>query len=266
MARASSSLREFLTGAGFIARGFSTWRTAPRQMLLGLVPALIVGVIFGAGIVALALNAEAIAASITPFADGWDESARTAIRVIVGLALLGVALLVAVYTFTAITLVVGQPFYERLWRQVESQLGGVPEAADPGFWRSVGRGIGDGLRMLVPTAFIAVGLLALGFVPLVGTVLAAVLGAFVGGWFLAVELTGLAFDARGRTLRQRRETLRGRRALTLGFGVATYLLFLIPGVAVVMMPAAVAGSTMLTRRVLGETEVAGQTTEAPARP
>lgn len=221
-------------------------------MLLGLIPALIVGAAFLVGIIALGLNLETIATAITPFAEGWNEPFRTGIRVIAGLAFLAVAVLVVIYTFTTVTLIVGQPFYERIWRHVELRYGAVPEAGPSGFWRPLGRGIGDGLRMLLPTLFIAVALLLLGLIPLVGTALAAVLGAFFGGWFLAVELTGLGFDARGRTLRERRQALRDRRGLTLGFGVATYLLFLVPLGAVIVMPAAVAGATLLTRKTLNE--------------
>jgi len=66
-------------------------------------------------------------------------------------------------------------------------------------------------------------------------VLVVVLGALVGGWLLVQELTGLAFDARGMTFRQRRQVLRGRRASALGFGAATYLAFLLPLGAVIMM-------------------------------
>ncbi len=66
-------------------------------------------------------------------------------------------------------------------------------------------------------------------------------GAFVSGWFLTVETTGLAFDGRGLRLRERRRMLRSRRAMTLGFGIASYLVFLIPAGAALAMPAVVAG-------------------------
>jgi CysZ protein len=46
--------------------------------------------------------------------------------------------------------------------------------------------------------------------------------------------------------------LRAHRSRSLGFGVLTYLLFLIPGAAVIVMPAAVAGAALLSRNVLAE--------------
>ncbi len=250
-----SSVKEFFAGVGLLFRGFATWRTAPGRMLLGLIPAVIVAAAFTVGLVFLAINIETLAALATPFADGWDRMWRDITRIAVALAFLIAAILIISLTFTTLTLIIGQPFYELVWRHAESRFGPVPDNA-PGFWRSVGLGITSGLRMLVPTILVGVALFALGLVPLVGAILAAVLGAFVGGWFLARELTGLAFDARGVGYRERRAALRSRRPLVLGYGAATYLLFLVPLGAVVVMPAAVAASVLVTRRVLGETTTA----------
>ena len=250
-----SSVKEFFAGVGLLFRGFATWRTAPGRMLLGLIPAVIVAAAFTVALVFLAINIETLAALATPFADGWDRMWRDIARIAVALAFLIAAILIISLTFTTLTLIIGQPFYELVWRHAESRFGPVPDNA-PGFWRSVGLGITSGLRMLVPTILVGVALFALGLVPLVGAILAAVLGAFVGGWFLARELTGLAFDARGVGYRERRAALRSRRPLVLGYGAATYLLFLVPLGAVVVMPAAVAASVLVTRRVLGETTTA----------
>jgi CysZ protein len=247
-----SAVRDFFGGMSLIGRGLGVWRTAPGLMLLGMVPAFIVGAVILAALIALGLNLESIATAVTPFAATWDEPYRTGVRVVAGVTFVVAAVLVIVYTFTAATLILGDPFYERIWRHVEGRYGAVPSDGTTGFWRSLGRAISSGLRMLVPTVFLGLALFVLGFIPFVGSVAVLVLGAVLGGWYLTVELTGFAFDARGRSLRERRTALRGRRALTLGFGVATYLLFLVPLGAVVLMPAAVGGATLLTRKILNE--------------
>lgn len=253
-------LPQFFTGVGFLFRGFSTWRTAPGLMFLGMVPALIVGAVFVTGFILLGINIETIVTAATPFLNPWDEPYRTGARVVAALALLVVAVIVIVFTFTTVTLIVGAPFYERIWHHVESRFGEVP-ADTRGFWRTLGSGIGDGLRMLVPTLLVAVPLFAVGIIPVAGQILSPILGAFFGGWFLAVELVGPAFDARGKSLTERRAVLRSLRPMTLGFGLATYLLFLVPLGAVIVMPAAVAGATLLARRELGEETAVS----APAR-
>jgi len=247
--------REFFAGASLLGRGLKVWATAPRLMLLGMIPAMIVGTLFFAGFVVLALSLETLAELTTPFAAGWDEPWRTSIRVVAGLSFLAVAILVIVFTFTTLTLIVGDPFYERIWRHVEGGFGAVPDQNASGFWRTLGIGVVAGLRILVPTVLIGLLLFPLGFIPVVGPVLVPLLAALFGGWYVALELTGRVFDSRGISPRDRRRVLGTRRAATVGFGAATYLSFLIPLGAVIMMPAAVAGATLLGRRALEEAHV-----------
>lgn len=248
--RVPGVLKRFSAGPRYLIKGLGLWATSPRLMLLGAIPALIVGTVFLAGAVFFVINIDTVAAWLTPFAEGWDEPFRIAMRVAAGLAASVIVVYVGLFTFTALTLAVGDPFYERIWREVEGRGGGpVPETSDS-FWTSVRRGVGNGIRMFAATVAIGVTLFACGLIPVVGQVAAPVLGALFGGWLLAVELSGFAFDARGFSLRQRRRMLGANRAGTVGFGVATYLLFLVPFGAIFAMPAAVAGATMLSRDAL----------------
>ncbi|WP_205781460.1 EI24 domain-containing protein [Planctomonas deserti] len=243
-------VREFFSGVRLLGAGLRMWVTAPRLMLIGAVPALLVAAVYLAGLVLLAVNLDAIATWATPFAADWQEPFRSGMRITTALAILAVTALLAVYTFVALTLLVGDPFYERIWRAVEKRLGGMPDELDQPFWPSVLRGAGDALRLLAATAALGILLFAGGFIPVVGQTVIPVLAALVGGWFLAVELTSFAFEARGLRLRERRRVLGANRARAVGFGVATYLVFLVPLGAVIVMPAAVAGATLLTRGVL----------------
>ena len=90
---------------------------------------------------------------------------------------------------------------------------------------------------------------------------APVLGILLSGRLLATELSSRAFEARGIPSTDRRMLLRGHRAKLLGFGVATQLCFMVPLGAVLTMPAAVAGSTILARSVL---DAAAAARAAPA--
>lgn len=226
-------------------------------MLFGALPALIVAVVYAAVLIVLFINAPTLAEWATPFADEWDEGWRTTLRVTAVIAFLALGALLVVYTYTAITLAVGDPFYEKIWRSVENRLGGIRNEVETAFWPSVLRGVVDALRILLATALLGICLFTLGFIPVVGQTVVPVLGAAIAGWFLAVELTGKAFDARGRSLRQRRQALAAMRPTALGFGVASYLVFLIPLGAVFVMPAAVAGGALLSRQALAEDDTPG---------
>jgi len=249
----AAAAREFFAGAGFLGRGLRMWVTSPRLMLLGALPALAVGIVYVAGFVALLVNLETLAAAISPFASGWDEPWRTGVRVVVGAAIAAAGILLVAYTFVAVALLVGDPFYARIWRAVETTLGDVPVEPKRGLLRSILRSVADAVRLITLAVLVAIVLLLCGLVPVLGQLSVLVLGALFGGWILTLELTGFAFDARGFTLAERRRMLRSRRARSLGFGVLTYVLFLIPGAAVIVMPAAVAGAALLSRDILAET-------------
>lgn len=244
------AFRRFVLGMVYLGRGFRVWGTAPRLMLLGALPAILVGTLYTAAMVVLVLNLATVAGWITPFAEGFVELWRDVVRIAAGTAVVVAAVLVAVFTFAALTLAVGDPFYEKIWRDVERRAGGMPPERKESFVRQARRGVGNGLRLLAITVLLGALLFLGGFIPVLGQSLVPVLGVGFGGWILAMELTGFAFDARGFTLRQRRRMLGNNRAGALGFGIATYLLFLVPFAAVATMPAAVAGATMLARDTL----------------
>ena len=244
-------IRDFLRGIGLLLRGFGGWASSPGLMLLGMIPAAIVAALALAALVGWAFASEPVAVWITPFAADWDEGWRIALRVALRLALVAGLGLVLVLSFTALTLAVGDPFYERIWERTEERLGGRrPEP--PGAWRSFARGLGNALRLIGLSIALGLGVFVVSLVPVVGPPVAAVGGVLVGGWLIALEATGFAFDARGHPLRERRARLASRRGLSLGFGVASYVCFLLPLGSVVAMPAVVVGATLLARTVLDE--------------
>lgn len=261
--RSAGAVSEFFAGFGTLVRGFATWRRRPRLMALGLVPALIVAAVLGTVLVVVLVNIASIATFVTPFADTWPATNQRLIRVVAGLAILVGIIVLIVFGFTGLTLLVGDPFYEKIWRGVETDLGGISEMVEPGFWRAVRDSIGLAGRALLT----AIALALVGLIPGVGTILAATFGLFVAGRLLALELTTRPLEARGLGADERRRLLRTRSPRVLGFGVAVHLCFLIPGGAVAVMPAAVAGATLLARHVLeADSGVALQASSTQAAP
>lgn len=245
-APAAKPVPEFFAGFGVLLQGFRVWRQRPALMALGLVPALIVAAVLGTLLIVVLLNIDAIATFVTPFADAWDPGAGRIVRLGVALAILAGVVILAIFGFTGLTLLVGDPFYERIWREVEDELGGLPETKGPGFWRTVGDTLALGLRAVCTAVLVAL----VGLIPVVGAPIAAVLGLLVSGRLIARELTARPLEARGLTAGDRARVLGTRAARVTGFGVAVNLCFLIPGGAIVAMSAAVAGATFLARDTL----------------
>jgi len=250
--------REFFTGVSFLLRGIGMYARSPRLMFLGLIPALISGVLLFGAFAAMVYFVDDLSSLVTPFADEWSGDVRQTTRVVVSVAIIGVWLLLSILLFTALTLVIGQPFYEAISKNVEDKLGGISGEINVSFWRSLPRSIVDSLRLIALTVLLGIPLFVGGLIPIVGETVMPILGAMVGGWVLALELSSVPFERRGLRFRDRRRMLKRRRSMALGFGVATFACFLVPLGAVLVMPAAVAGATLLSRRLFGQPDAAAR--------
>ncbi|WP_405781065.1 EI24 domain-containing protein [Streptomyces sp. NBC_00859] len=241
-------------GFGYLVKGQRWVGRRGRQYGFGLLPGLITLVLYAAALVALAFWADDAVSWATPFADTWSTLWADVLRGFLTVLLWALALLLAVVSFTATTLLVGQPFYEAISERVDASEGpDVPESGLP-LWRELWISARDSLRVLVRVAFYGLLLFAAGFLPVVGQTVVPVIGFCVSGFFLAEELTAVALQRRGMDFRERLALLRSRRLLALGFGVPLTLCFLVPLVAVFLMPGAVAGATLLARDLTGEAE------------
>src|SRR5262245_9662433 len=157
----------------------------PRLMLLGLIPAVIAGLLLLAALVALVYFIDDVSSAITWFADDWSTGVRQTVRIAAGVTTIGAFLVIGAVAYTGLTLAIGEPFYEAISKTVEDRLGGVEGEVDLSFWRSLPRSIVDSLRLLTLTILCGIPLFAAGFIPIVGETVVPVIGAMVSGWFLA---------------------------------------------------------------------------------
>lgn len=259
-------MRDLGVGFGYLLKGQRWMARHGRQFGFGLLPGLITLVLYAAALVALAIWGGDFVSWATPFADDWSSPWQGLFRGFLTAVLFALGLLLAVLTFTAVTLLVGQPFYESLSETVDRDVspdGTAPESGLP-LWRDLWVSARDSLRILVRAAVWGVLLFALGFLPVVGQTVVPVIGFFVTGFFLTEELAAVALQRRGVELRERLALLRSRKLLVWGFGTPLGLAFLVPFVAVFLMPGAVAGATLLARDLRGEeiTEGAGDADDA----
>lgn len=243
-------MRDLVAGVRCLWAGLRWTARHPRQWLFGLLPALITLLMDIAVIVVLIAYTPDLVTWATPFASAWEEPWQALTRLAAAVILVGVVLLVAVLVFTAMTLAIGAPFYDKLAERVDDELGDVPPEPSRPVWRNVTAAVTEGLLLAVYAGLCGVLLFVLGFVPVAGQTVVPVIGACVSGFFLTVELTATPAQRRGLTFRERFARLRRHKALAVGFGTPLFLLFLVPVLAVVMMPPAVAGATVLTRERL----------------
>ncbi len=241
--------KDFFGGVGVYWRGVRTWAIDPSLMALGLVPGLITAWLFVAAFIAMTMWLDPLSNWIATLLVG-DGGAHGFVQVVAALAIVGASFLIVVYGFVSITTVVGQPFFERLSHRVDDRLGPVAQGPDWPWWQNAAKGVGEGLRMSLLTIPLSLALVLLGLVPFAGTVVAWTLGALIGGWFVALEFATIPFERRGLNLRDRRRILARRRAHTVGFGAMAFIMSAFGPLAILMMPSAVAGGTLLARAAL----------------
>ncbi|MFD0368449.1 EI24 domain-containing protein [Streptomyces sp. NPDC127114] len=246
-------MRDFGVGFGYLLRGQKWVAGHGRWFGFGLLPGLVTFVLYTGALVGLFYGADDLTSWATPFADDWGSPWQGLLRGTLTFLVFALGLFLAVITFTAVTLLIGQPFYESLSEAVDrSESGEAPESGLP-LWRELWISARDSIRVLLRVAFYGILLFAAGFIPVVGQTVVPAIGFAVSGFFLTEELTAVALQRRRVEFKQRLTLLRGRRMAALGFGVPLTLAFLVPFVAVLLMPGAVAGATLMARELNGET-------------
>jgi CysZ protein len=244
-------VRDFFTGVRYFGRGFGMLARRPKLLLIGMLPAVLTTAILVGGMIALIANLGHVAALVTPFANDWSGGGRLFTRIAAGVALVGVAVLLGLVGFTAVTLFVGGPFYERIAERIEDELGITEGHVDLPWWKQLLSGARDGIRVLLRSLMVTIPLFLAGFLPVVGQSVVPVLVVLVTAWFMALEVVAVPFYRRGIGLRNRTAMLRRRRALAVGLGLPAVLLCMIPLLAIVVMPAAFAGGVLVAQDVLG---------------
>ncbi|MEC3956962.1 EI24 domain-containing protein [Nocardia sp. CDC153] len=250
-------MRDFGAGLRYLLAGQRWMSRHPRQYAFGVLPGLITLVLYVGAVLAMVVWGGELTDSLTAFADGWPSPWLGLFRGLFTVALIALVVLVAVLTFTAAALLVGQPFYDALSERVDRSVSPDGTAPESGLSlpRELWIAIRDGIRILIRALLWALLLFVLGFVPVVGQTVVPVIAIFVTGFFLVQELTSVALQRRGVQLRDQLALLRSRRMLAWGFGVPLAVAFLIPVVAVFLMPGAIAGATLLSRNLLREPTV-----------
>ncbi|WP_028696382.1 sulfate transporter CysZ [Pseudomonas cremoricolorata] len=173
--------------------------------------------------------------------------------------------LMVFFTFTLVANIVAAPFNGFLAEKVEVVARGE-DTFPPFSWGElvamVPRTFSREMRKLGYFLPRALGLFVLSFIPVVN-VIAAPLWLIFGIWMMAIQYIDYPADNNKMSWQDMLAWLRSKRWQSLSFGGVTYLALLIPGVNVLMMPAAVAGATLFWVREKGDTRVVKTTDQRP---
>ncbi|MBO3274833.1 sulfate transporter CysZ [Pseudomonas schmalbachii] len=163
-------------------------------------------------------------------------------------------LLILFFTFTLVANIIAAPFNGFLAEKVEVVVRGqdnFPAFSWGELMAMVPRTVGRELRKLAYFLPRMIGLFILSLIPGLNLI-AAPLWLLFGIWMMAVQYIDYPADNHKLGWNEMLAWLREKRWQSLGFGGATYLALLVPGLNLLVMPAAVAGATLFWVREDGD--------------
>lgn len=163
---------------------------------------------------------------------------------------LSMAVLGAVFfTFTILGNLIAAPFNGLLAEKVQKLEEGsdLPDYELKDWLKLLPRTVGRELRKLAYYLPKALALLIISIIPVVNLV-SPILWIVFNSWMMSIQYCDYAADNRGVSFPDMLTKLKTERTSTWGFGATTSLLLLVPFLNLVVMPAAVIGSTLLWER------------------
>ncbi len=158
-----------------------------------------------------------------------------------------ISMTIVFFCFSIIANLIAAPFNGFLAEAVAAHLNKTPQS-QPFDFKTLPAELGSAFKVEIIklTYFMirALPLLLLFFIPFVQA-FAPILWFIFGAWMLALEYMEYPMGNEGILFPQVRQTLAGRRSLTLSFGGSVMLMTMIPVVNFIAMPAAVAAATKI---------------------
>jgi CysZ protein len=234
-------LGEFLGGAYDGLRGALYLVVRPRLWIYVLLPAVVAAVILIVAVGSvLGMLSGPIAALSALLPGSWADNVIT--------LLAGVALTILSFTLLiSIAAIVAGPFNEMLSESIEEKETG---AAPPPFklltfLRDAAVGLWHAIRRVVVYLVVMIALLVLGVaIPVVGSIVAAVLGAIATARFASYDAYDAIWSRRRLRYREKVAYMREHRWRTLGLGAIVSVLLIVPGLNVVGLAIGATGATL----------------------
>ena len=236
-------IADLVSGPKYLLQGYRLiFRPGLRRFFL--IP-ILVNVLVFAGLVWLFIDQfEALLDWFLPTADSWwAQLARGLLWFIFAVA----ASVFLFFTFTLVANLLAAPFNGWLAERVAYVLdkNNMPVTrTDVSLLKSVGLSLASELRKLMYLLAMVLLLLVVTFIPVIN-LLAPFLWLTATSWLLALEYLAYPLENQGMRFSEVRRYAKTRRVLSFSFGAAVLLATVVPLINLMIMPAAVAGATVI---------------------
>lgn len=230
-ANSANPLYHFFWGIRFFFAGLRMLFRHPALLALSLIP-------IGLTLVFLLALALGCAWLVGQFVSGWIADD---FKVFAQAIILVLALLLSYFLYLPLARVLLAPFAEAISRKTHNISTG-----ESGFRADVGwlRAMKEGLKIALLHIVVGGLALALNFLPPFGPVIGILITVFLHG----LDFMDVPLSARGIPFGKKLGVVWRNKSAAFGFGAASYLMLLIPGINLLSLPVGVIGATLLTDR------------------
>ena len=229
-----------LAGAGYLVKGLQLINR-PGIRPFVIIPLLINSLLFAGLFWFLGNEFSSLMDSWLPTLPDWLSWLSGLLWLLFAIAIL----IILFFGFTLLANLVGAPFNSYLSAAVEKQTSGrAPSADDDSFIQVLSKSFSGEMKKILYFVLWAIPLFILGFIPGLN-LFAPALWLLFGAWMMSIEYADYPLGNQGLTFPDIRRKLREKTLLSLGFGAAVMLASMIPLLNFLIMPAAVAGATVM---------------------
>ncbi len=236
-------MKELGRGLHDLSRGFAFLGQHPRLWGWVIAPAVVTLLLLAGVIVVVMRVADAI---VTKVGSWLPSSIAHAGEWLVWAVVLAALITGALLIFVSVAGVVAGPFNELLSEAVEERVTGTPGPpfSMVAFAKSALKGIGHGVLRVIVAVAGALVLFAIGFVPVVGTIAALVLGYYFAALAAAYDCYDAVLSRRDLAYGEKTSYLARYRGRTLGLGAAVAALLVVPIANVLALGVGAIGATL----------------------
>jgi len=241
-------MRQLVLGVHDVGRGLAVLRAHPGLWRWVIAPAVVTLVLVVAAVFGIIHAVDPVAGWVAAHLPGWLASvASTLVSVLVVIALVFAAL----FAFTSVAAMIAGPFCEMLSERVEAAMTGQPPPAFSlgEFAHGALLGVAHGIRRLISALIGLCVVFALGFVPVIGTVAALVVGVWWAASAAAYDCYDAVLARRSMAYRDKLAFLARHRGRTLGLGAAVAGMLFVPGLNLVALGLGAAGATVAAQAI-----------------
>lgn len=236
-------MSDFGSGISDVGRGFRFLTKHKRLWGWVIAPAIVTLVLMVGAVYAVLRLADPIIDKATSWLPGFLQGIAGALVGLVVIVALGFG---ALLVFVSVAGMIAGPFNELLSEAIEEKVTGKPgpKFSLVGFLRGAAVGVLHGLRRLGVAIIAFVLLFALGFIPIIGTIAATILGVWLASRGAAYDCYDAVLSRRELAYRDKLAFLATHRKRTLGLGLAVVGMLVVPGLNLVALGLGTAGATL----------------------